>query len=158
MKISPCQVAYRITGCLGWYLDYGCNIISQHEQITAERDTIKRYINNYCNPYRENWYLFLRWYLPEIWPLFITMPSSKDGSFVFNSMAPGKCVTAISNVYFWSSFFELIFWPFPVLVGTSCAPQNPSDCKSALVQAMAWCRQATILCLNQCWHRSMSPT
>ena len=29
--------------------------------------------------------------------------------------------------------------------------------KSTLVQVMAWCRQATRHCLNQCWPRSLSP-
>ena len=29
--------------------------------------------------------------------------------------------------------------------------------KSTLVQAMAWCRQATSRCLSQCWHTSISP-
>ena len=36
-------------------------------------------------------------------------------------------------------------------------PLDLSDDKSTLVQAMAWCRQATIHYLNQCWPRSMSP-
>ena len=33
----------------------------------------------------------------------------------------------------------------------------PVDDKAALVQAMAWCRQATSHYLSQCWPRSMSP-
>ena len=32
-----------------------------------------------------------------------------------------------------------------------------NDDKSTLVQAMAWCRQATSHYLSQCWPRSMSP-
>ena len=36
-------------------------------------------------------------------------------------------------------------------------PQDLSDDKSALVQVMAWCRQATSHYLSQCWLRSMSP-
>ena len=32
-----------------------------------------------------------------------------------------------------------------------------SDDKSTLVQAMAWCRQATSHYLNQCWSRSLPP-
>ena len=32
-----------------------------------------------------------------------------------------------------------------------------TDGKSTLVQAMAWCRQATSQYLSQCWPRSMSP-
>ena len=32
-----------------------------------------------------------------------------------------------------------------------------TDDKSALVQAMAWCRQATSHYLSQCWPRSVSP-
>ena len=32
-----------------------------------------------------------------------------------------------------------------------------SDDKLTLVQVMAWCRQATGHCLNQCWPRSLPP-
>ena len=32
-----------------------------------------------------------------------------------------------------------------------------TDEKPTLVQVMAWCRQATSHCLNQCWPKSMSP-
>ena len=32
-----------------------------------------------------------------------------------------------------------------------------TDCKSTLVQVMAWCRQATSHCLSQCWPIFMSP-
>ena len=35
-------------------------------------------------------------------------------------------------------------------------PQNPSNEKSALVQVMAWCRQATSHYLSQCWPRSVA--
>ena len=35
--------------------------------------------------------------------------------------------------------------------------QDLSDDKSTLIQAMAWCRQATSHYLSQCWPRSMSP-
>ena len=36
-------------------------------------------------------------------------------------------------------------------------PQDLIDDKSALVQVMAWCRQATSHYLSQCWPRSQSP-
>ena len=36
-------------------------------------------------------------------------------------------------------------------------PQGLTDDKSTLVQVMAWCRQATIHYLNQCWPRSPTP-
>ena len=36
-------------------------------------------------------------------------------------------------------------------------PHNFTNEKSILVQVMAWCRQATSHCLNQCWPRSMPP-
>ena len=36
-------------------------------------------------------------------------------------------------------------------------PQDLTDDKSTLVQVMAWCRQATSHCLNQCWPRSPTP-
>ena len=36
-------------------------------------------------------------------------------------------------------------------------PENIFDDKPTLVQVMAWCHQAASHCLNQFWHRSMSP-
>ena len=36
-------------------------------------------------------------------------------------------------------------------------PQDLTDDKSALIQVMAWCRQATSHYLNQCWPRSSTP-
>ena len=36
-------------------------------------------------------------------------------------------------------------------------PQDLIDDKSALVQVLAWCHQATSHYLSQCWPRSMSP-
>ena len=36
-------------------------------------------------------------------------------------------------------------------------PLDFSDDKSTLVQVMAWCRQATSHCMNQCWPRSLPP-
>ena len=44
-------------------------------------------------------------------------------------------------------------WEIPL----SWISLNLTDDKSTLVQVMAWCRQATSYCLNQCWPRSMSP-
>ena len=35
--------------------------------------------------------------------------------------------------------------------------QNPTDDKSTLLQAMAWCHQAPSHYLSQCWPRSVSP-
>ena len=36
-------------------------------------------------------------------------------------------------------------------------PQDLTDDESALIQVMAWCRQATSHYLSQCWPRSLSP-
>ena len=36
-------------------------------------------------------------------------------------------------------------------------PHNHTNDKSTLVKVMAWCRQATSHCLNQCWLRSLMP-
>ena len=39
----------------------------------------------------------------------------------------------------------------------NCSHVIVTDCRSALIQVMAWCRQATSQYLSQCWPRSMSP-
>ena len=53
-------------------------------------------------------------------------------------------------------FSFIIYW----LVSSDAhrwMPQNLTDDKSALVEVMAWCRQATSHYLNQCWPRSLPP-
>ena len=58
------------------------------------------------------------------------------------------------QVYFSNSFYEMLFCE----IGTCIwwMPQNPIDGKSAWVQVMAWCHQASSHFLNQCWPRFMS--
>ena len=51
-----------------------------------------------------------------------------------------------SNICYW-----FMYWAFPVKLA-SCY----IDDKSALVQAMAWCRKAPSHCLTQCWLRSLT--
>ena len=73
-----------------------------------------------------------------------------------NSLAPGRFQFNFRSVIFKLTLvnggsgisYEIALW---------CMPQDITDDKSTLVQAMAWCRQATSHCLSQCWPRSMSP-
>ena len=48
-------------------------------------------------------------------------------------------------------------WGISCEIALKCMPVDLIDDKAALVQAMAWCRQATSHYLSQCWPRSMSP-
>ena len=74
----------------------------------------------------------------------------------FNSLAPGK--------FEWN-FRYLIFqiisvidvWVISCEVALIWMSLNLTDDNSTLVQAMAWCRQATSHYLSQCWPRSVSP-
>ena len=45
----------------------------------------------------------------------------------------------------------------PMKLCSDVMPQDLTDDKSTLVQAMAWCHQATSHYLSQCWPRSLSP-
>ena len=86
----------------------------------------------------------------------------------------------VSKIAFWHMYQELTHWPlgdvttilksviFNLFIQNSSSGirravarrrilENPTNEKSALVQVMAWCRQATSHYLDQYWPRSMSP-
>ena len=48
-------------------------------------------------------------------------------------------------------------WGISYEIALRWMPLDCTDDKSALVQVMAWCRQATSHYLSQCWPRSMLP-
>ena len=79
-----------------------------------------------------------------------------DRSYLFNSLAPGKCQFNFRQV-----MFKLILvngsWGISYEIALRWMPLDVADDKSTLVQVMAWCRQATIHYLSQCWPRSLSP-
>ena len=75
---------------------------------------------------------------------------------VLNLLAPGR---------FYQNLRKIIFKLLLVTDGCDISSKitlrwtslDLSDDKSALDQVMAWCRQATIHYLNQCWRRSLPP-
>ena len=69
---------------------------------------------------------------------------------MFNSLASGRC-----NSDFKSVICKYMFMSIPSQIDRRWMPQNNSDYNSALVQAMAWCHQATSHYLRQCWPRSI---
>ena len=69
-----------------------------------------------------------------------------------NSLSPGKFRYVIFKL---TSMFNS--WSITSEIVLRWMPQDLTDDKSTLVQAMAWCYQATSHYLNQCWPRSMSP-
>ena len=85
----------------------------------------------------------------------IFIHTSKFGS-PFNSLAPGRSECDSKNVTF--KFFLLIA-SFRCTYDNALRwmPQDLTDDKSALVQVMAWCHQATSHYLSQCWLSSLSP-
>ena len=78
-----------------------------------------------------------------------------DGYWV-NSMGPG-----LFGFNFKYVIFKLILvnddWGIPYEIALRWMPQDLADDKSALVQVMAWCRQATSHYLSQCWPRPILP-
>ena len=74
----------------------------------------------------------------------------------FNWLVPGRF-----NFKFRLVIFKPILvnggWGISNEIALRWMPQDLTDDKSTLVQVMAWCRQATIHSLSQCWPRSMSP-
>ena len=77
---------------------------------------------------------------------------------VVNSLAPGRCGSNSKHIVcFSNSLYTIVTWVFAVklLSGECC--RTSLMWKSALVQVMAWCRQATSHYLGQCWFRSVLP-
>ena len=74
-----------------------------------------------------------------------------------NSLAPGTF-----QFNFRKEIFKLTLvngdWGISYEIAFRWMPQDLTDDKSALVQVMAWCRQATSHYLSQCWPRSLSPS
>ena len=73
---------------------------------------------------------------------------------LFNSLAPGKSRCDFKN--FVSNLVSLTCICRTVNT-LRWMTGNLTDGKSALIQVMAWCPQATRHYLSQCWPRSMSP-
>ena len=74
----------------------------------------------------------------------------------FNSLAPGRFQWNIGKI-----IFTIILVTYCCDISNKIALRwtslDLSDDKSALVQVMAWCRQATSHYLNQCWPRFLPP-
>ena len=90
--------------------------------------------------------------------LHCSCPSRHVPSFTvhpFNPWVPGR-----AGCYFRNAFFELYFsyWYLQIVIDNvfSWMQWRLTDDKSALVQVMGWCHQATNHYLNRCWPRSMS--
>ena len=75
---------------------------------------------------------------------------------VVNSLAPGRFQRHFRKV-----IFQLILvidgWSISCKIALKWMPMDLTDGKSTLVQAMAWCHQASSHYLNQCWPRSPTP-
>ena len=70
-----------------------------------------------------------------------------------NPLAPGRCQKCCRNF-----IFKCIFWYIYLMdFHWNWSGELATVLKSALVQVMAWCRQATSHNLNQCWLMFLSP-
>ena len=84
------------------------------------------------------------------WPLVL----NRNGVVSLTHCSLGG-VGLISNVLFSNASLWLLSWAFPEPLGEWC--RNLLLISRILVQVMAWCHQATINDLNQCWLRSITP-
>ena len=95
---------------------------------------------------------------PQTCPLLsVEVIAQQDAeSDLFNSLTPGSpgchCKTAIFNLVLLIGVFRSSDDN-----GLKWMSSDLTDDKSALVQVMVWCRQATSHYLSQCWPSSMSP-
>ena len=82
--------------------------------------------------------------------------SGKMAMLLLNSLVPGRFKWNFRQI-----IFKLILvingWDISSDIALRWISLEFPDSGSALVQVMAWCRQATSHCLSQCWPRSMSP-
>ena len=62
-----------------------------------------------------------------------------------------------SKVSFSNSLYRIVSVGNHFEIVLRWMPHDLSNKKSTFVQVMAWCCQTASHCLNQCWHRSMSP-
>ena len=73
-----------------------------------------------------------------------------------NSLAPGKFAWNFRKVIF-KQILAIDGWGISCEIALIWMSLDFTDDQSTLVQAMAWCRQATSHYLSQCWPRSLSP-
>ena len=74
----------------------------------------------------------------------------------FNSLLPGKFERNFRHVIF-KQILVIDDWGISCGIALTWKPQDLADDKSTLVQAMAWCRQASSHYLSQGWPSSLSP-
>ena len=74
----------------------------------------------------------------------------------FNSLSPGKFEWIFRYVIF-KRILVTDGWGISCEIALIWMSLDLTDDPSALVQVMAWCRQATSHYLSQCWPRSLSP-
>ena len=88
--------------------------------------------------------------------LWVATLFEEGQSTAINSLAPERFQRNFSKVNFPANFSD---WKQSISckIVLKWIPMDLTDCKSTLVQVMAWCRQATSHCLSQCWPRFMSP-
>ena len=73
-----------------------------------------------------------------------------------NSLAPRKFEWNFRYVIF-KRILVIDGWGISCEIALIWMSLDSTDDQSALVQGMAWCRQATSHYLNQCWPRSLPP-
>ena len=88
--------------------------------------------------------------------LGIEMVIRHGHELLFNSLAPGRSEWDFKNVIFILALLIGIFKSSSDNI-LRWMPQDLTDDKSALVQVIAWCHQATSYYLNQSWPRSPTP-
>ena len=93
-------------------------------------------------------------YLSQCWHRFLSPNGATRPQWV-NLLTPGKYGNDSTSVMF-EPVYVLTSWTLHVKLPLGEGYRMPLI-MSALVQAMAWCRQATSHYLSQCWLRSLSP-
>ena len=97
------------------------------------------------------------WHLPETnFPRNAHELKHVYGDDTFNSLAPGGLDYSLKLVNF-TLFSTINILSIFCEIAIRWMPQHLTHHQSTLVQVMAWCRQATIHYLSQCWPRSLSP-
>ena len=152
MYWRACETLVKSPCCLAWKVPGQYRADSRFAPSQWETALLCNAICHWLGAHLESTLQYILWQLMSAGHL--TSPATL--LITFNSLTPGRFEWNFMQVIF--KLISMIYgWGISCETAVRWMSLDLSDDKSALVQVMAWCRQATSHYLNQCWPRSMSP-
>ena len=129
----------------------GCTILPRVD----ERGISLKPHNAWYNTVQYNTVLYTAWLTKFGWRLVRLETHIRRTTSCVNSSALRDLIEIWISIF--QSKLVIYGWGSFCKIALRWVSLDLTDDKSTLVQGMPWCRQATSLCLGQCWPRSMSP-